>query len=72
MGFVKFDYGYNMTVNISVGAVNSVCWLAWSAWHWKSRPYVRKVKEHSKTNPSFFLPLSNRGVFYVFVCGTFF
>ncbi len=43
MGFVKFDYGYNMAVNISVGAVNSVCWLAWCAWHWKDRPYVKKV-----------------------------
>jgi len=37
MGFVKFDYGYNMLVCVSVGLVNSVCWLAWCAWHWKTR-----------------------------------
>ncbi len=41
MAFVHFDYGYNMTVNISVGAVNSVCWCTWSLRHWRSQPHVR-------------------------------
>jgi hypothetical protein len=30
LGFVKFDYGYNMNVNIAFGALNSVCWICWS------------------------------------------
>lgn len=28
--FVRMDFGYNMKVNISVGLVNVLCWLAWS------------------------------------------
>jgi post-GPI attachment to proteins factor 3 len=27
---VSFDYGYNMKVNITIGFLNSICWLAWS------------------------------------------
>lgn len=27
---VRFDYGYNMKVNILVGVLNSICWLLWS------------------------------------------
>ncbi len=43
MAFVRFDYGYNMTVNIAVGLINSFCWLAWSMWYRKERPYVWKA-----------------------------
>ena len=24
------DFGYNMTVNISLGLINVICWLVWS------------------------------------------
>ena len=30
LSFVRFDYGYNMQVNILFGALNSLCWLFWS------------------------------------------
>jgi len=26
---VKFDYGYNMKVNVGVGGLNCICWLVW-------------------------------------------
>ena len=29
MSYIRFDYGYNMKLNIAVGAVNSLCWLGW-------------------------------------------
>ncbi|KAI8793238.1 post-GPI attachment to proteins factor 3-like isoform X2 [Biomphalaria glabrata] len=42
LAFVHFDYGYNMKMNIGVGAVNGIGWILWSLYHWKSRPYVWK------------------------------
>ncbi len=30
LGFIEFDYGYNMRVNIILGAISSICWLVWS------------------------------------------
>ena len=30
LGFVKFDYGFNMKMNIAFGALNSICWIYWS------------------------------------------
>ena len=32
MAMVRFDYGWNMALNVGVGAVNSVCWFAFSYW----------------------------------------
>lgn len=43
MAFIKFDYGYNMTLNVSVGAVNSLCWIAWTIYHWKTKPHVKNA-----------------------------
>ena len=42
MAFVNFDYGWNMKVNIGVGAVNSLCWIAWTAWKWSEQRHVIK------------------------------
>merc|ERR1711936_576074 len=42
MAFIHFDYGYNMKVNVCVGAVNCVCWLGWFSTHSKDGPHVRK------------------------------
>ncbi len=39
--FVHFDYNYNMKVNIFVGLLNSVCWLAWSTRAYRNREYSR-------------------------------
>ena len=39
----RFDYGYNMTVNVAVGLLNSFCWLFWCYTHWKARPYVKNA-----------------------------
>lgn len=41
MAFVRFDYGHNMAVNVAVGAVNSVCWLTWSARYRRAMPHVK-------------------------------
>jgi len=38
---VRFDYGYNMKVNIFFGVVQSVLWLSWS---WKNRRKLPHVK----------------------------
>nr|XP_022305826.1 post-GPI attachment to proteins factor 3-like [Crassostrea virginica] len=42
LAFVKFDYGYNMKVNIAVGFVNLVGWLFWCRRHWTQLPHTRK------------------------------
>lgn len=43
LGLVNFDYGYNMSVNIKVGVVNSICWLVWSFWSYRSSTRCRYV-----------------------------
>jgi len=42
MAFIRFDYGYNMKVNVVVGAVNGICWLAWAYTHYGDGPHVKK------------------------------
>jgi len=42
MAFIRFDYGYNMKVNVVVGAINGISWLAWCFWHSGDGPHVRK------------------------------
>ncbi|KAG0710745.1 Post-GPI attachment to proteins factor 3 [Chionoecetes opilio] len=37
----RFDYGYNMKVNVLVGALNGFGWVSWSVPRLKTRPYVR-------------------------------
>lgn len=37
----RFDYGYNMMVNVFVGVLNGFGWLAWAVPRLKTRPYVR-------------------------------
>ncbi|XP_071749045.1 post-GPI attachment to proteins factor 3 [Lepeophtheirus salmonis] len=41
MAIIRFDYGYNMMVNIAVGALNSVCWFAWAGVRWKREKHVK-------------------------------
>lgn len=40
---VRFDYGYNMKVNITIGAVNGVLWLAWCLQRRRKQRYVWKA-----------------------------
>ncbi|XP_065188011.1 post-GPI attachment to proteins factor 3-like [Sycon ciliatum] len=42
LSLVKFDYGYNMLANVSVGLVNMSLWLVWCARHYSRQPYVWK------------------------------
>ncbi|XP_059155699.1 post-GPI attachment to proteins factor 3-like [Physella acuta] len=42
LAFVRFDYGYNMKVNLIVGAVNGLGWLVWCYYNHRSKPYVWK------------------------------
>nr|XP_053632075.1 post-GPI attachment to proteins factor 3-like isoform X2 [Cherax quadricarinatus] len=37
----RFDYGYNMVVNVTVGILNGFGWIAWAVPRLKTRPYVR-------------------------------
>lgn len=39
---VHFDYGYHVTVSVSVGLVNSFCWLLWCYVNRRRQPYVWK------------------------------
>jgi hypothetical protein len=41
----RFDYGYNMAVNITIGLINSICWIFWCYRHWgdPKRSYVRNA-----------------------------
>ncbi|XP_076816119.1 GPI-specific phospholipase A2-like PGAP3 isoform X2 [Clavelina lepadiformis] len=40
---IKFDYGYNMIVNIMFGLLGSVAWLCYCFLVWKRQPYVFKM-----------------------------
>jgi len=37
----RFDYGYNMMINIGVGLLNSICWLFWCYRNWNRKAYVK-------------------------------
>jgi len=39
---VKFDYGYNMKVNVIVGGLNCICWLVWFYTNRKNGVYIRQ------------------------------
>lgn len=39
---IKFDYGYNMKINIGVGFLNLLGWLLWCWRHWRTLPHTRK------------------------------
>ncbi|ELU10150.1 hypothetical protein CAPTEDRAFT_219496 [Capitella teleta] len=43
LGFVKFDYGYNMRVNISAGVLSGIGWIAWSQKVKGQQSYVWKA-----------------------------
>ncbi|KAJ8969576.1 hypothetical protein NQ317_000072 [Molorchus minor] len=36
----RIDYGYNMKLNIFVGAVIAICWIIWCLYNYKKQPYV--------------------------------
>ncbi|XP_013409163.1 post-GPI attachment to proteins factor 3-like [Lingula anatina] len=38
----RFDYGYNMKVNITIVAANAIGWVLWCISHRKQQPYVWK------------------------------
>nr|XP_032807324.1 post-GPI attachment to proteins factor 3 [Petromyzon marinus] len=40
MGFVRFDYGYNIIANATIGLVNLLWWLGWCLRSHRERPYV--------------------------------
>ena len=42
MAFVSFDYGYNMKVNVGVGVLNGLAWLAWAYTHYQDGPHVKR------------------------------
>ncbi|XP_022788747.1 post-GPI attachment to proteins factor 3-like isoform X3 [Stylophora pistillata] len=42
LGFINFDYGYNMKFNVTIGVINLLSWLSWCLTHYKQQPYVWK------------------------------
>ncbi|XP_064635626.1 post-GPI attachment to proteins factor 3-like [Lineus longissimus] len=42
LAYVRFDYGFNMKVNLSFGVVVSLTWATWCMNRWRKRPYVKK------------------------------
>lgn len=42
MATVKFDYGYNMKVNMVVGGLNCACWILWLLLNWRLGLHIRK------------------------------
>lgn len=42
LSFWKFDYGYNMVFNVSLGLLHNLLWSAWSGYHLLS-PYLAKT-----------------------------
>ncbi|XP_033106200.1 post-GPI attachment to proteins factor 3-like isoform X2 [Anneissia japonica] len=43
LAFIKFDYGYNMKVNVAIGAVNTVWIVLWGIQNIRNQPYVWKA-----------------------------
>ena len=42
MAFIRFDYGYNMKVNVTVGVLNGLMWLGWSVLHYSDGGHVKR------------------------------
>ncbi|XP_078376168.1 GPI-specific phospholipase A2-like PGAP3 isoform X2 [Oculina patagonica] len=42
LAFIKFDYGYNMKFNVTIGIINMCSWLSWCYTYHKQQPYVWK------------------------------
>jgi len=42
MGYIKFDYGYNMKFNVFIGTLSFIMWLLWCFLERKKRASVRK------------------------------
>nr|SVE93645.1 EOG090X0702 [Scapholeberis mucronata] len=40
--FVQMDYGYNMLINVALGAVNIIGWTVWCFKQYKKKPYVKQ------------------------------
>jgi hypothetical protein len=38
---LRFDYGYNMKVNMIVGALNCLSWILWFILNWSLGKHVR-------------------------------
>jgi hypothetical protein len=39
----RFDYSYNMVVNVGVGGANAACWFAWAAYQIFANKYSRSA-----------------------------
>ncbi|XP_031568135.1 post-GPI attachment to proteins factor 3-like [Actinia tenebrosa] len=53
LGFVKFDYSYNMKMNVIIGVINILGWLIWSLRNYHKQRYVWKAA--ALTSSVFFL-----------------
>ncbi|RZC42421.1 post-GPI attachment to proteins factor 3, partial [Asbolus verrucosus] len=38
----RFDYGYNMQLNIIIGTFTAICWFGWCTYNRIRQPYVWK------------------------------
>ncbi|ESN96701.1 hypothetical protein HELRODRAFT_95556 [Helobdella robusta] len=42
LSFVRFDYGYNMRVNVAIGLANALGWITWSLKVRRQQPYATR------------------------------
>lgn len=42
LSIIRFDYGYNMKFNVTIGIINLCSWLSWCFTNYKQQPYVWK------------------------------
>ncbi|XP_068897024.1 post-GPI attachment to proteins factor 3 [Tenebrio molitor] len=42
LGMGRFDYGYNMQLNVFIGTFTAICWFGWSTYNRIRQPYVWK------------------------------
>lgn len=64
----KFDYGYNMQLNILIGTITAACWFLWSTIKRYKQPYVWKCAMYvALTGLVLLLEVVDRPpIFYVF------
>lgn len=46
----RFDYAYNMKLNVMLGAVTTLFWFSWCVYNKKKQPYVSKLASYVTLN----------------------
>lgn len=60
--FWKFDYGYNMAFNVSIGLTHNLLWLGWTIYQFTLPPTIQL---QTRTLSSQSIPVNNRAPHYL-------